>query len=136
MEQTTRLSGLLEEVWETLADRSAVTDDSPRVLVFPDCQAVAEARGLQSLYEHLEVRQSFVCRALPFSPFDAFAVSSPHVQEVRGVLLMISLENCTMTGLTRSPLSNKDFTAVMCLEKCLVGLDVVPVLAWRGAFGI
>lgn len=53
--QATRLSGLLAEVWTTLADTSAVESEKPQVLLFPDCQAVAEARGLQNLYEHLEV---------------------------------------------------------------------------------
>eukprot|EP00904_Undaria_pinnatifida_P002264 jgi/Undpi1/12038/HiC_scaffold_4.g01737.m1 len=53
----TRLSGLLAEVWETLADPSAVKSGAPRVLAFPDCAAVASPRGLQSLYEHLEVCQ-------------------------------------------------------------------------------
>ncbi|CAM9195444.1 unnamed protein product, partial [Laminaria digitata] len=53
----TRLSGLLAEVWETLADPSAVQAGKPRVLAFPDCPAVASPRGLQSLYEHLEVCQ-------------------------------------------------------------------------------
>eukprot|EP00752_Nemacystus_decipiens_P004817 g4384.t1 len=57
LSKATRLSGLLAEVWETLADESAVQADRPRVLLFPECKAVAEARGLQNLYEHLEVCQ-------------------------------------------------------------------------------
>ncbi|CAM9659493.1 unnamed protein product [Ectocarpus sp. 8 AP-2014] len=57
LSKATRLSGLLADVWETLADPSAVEAERPRVLMFPDCPAVAEARGLQNLYEHLEVCQ-------------------------------------------------------------------------------
>ena len=57
LDQVTRLSGLLAEVWETLADPSAVQAGKPRVLAFPDCPAVASPRGLQNLYEHLEVRK-------------------------------------------------------------------------------
>ncbi|CBJ27776.1 conserved unknown protein [Ectocarpus siliculosus] len=57
LSKATRLSGLLADVWETLADPSAAEAERPRVLMFPDCPAVAEARGLQNLYEHLEVCQ-------------------------------------------------------------------------------
>lgn len=65
--QATRLSGLLAEVWHTLADESAVEAGRPRVLLFPACKAVAEARGLQNLYEHLEVRRGCVsCRLAMF----------------------------------------------------------------------
>lgn len=57
--QAVRLSGLLADVWEALADPSAVVDaNSPRVLLFPDCEAVADSRGLQGLYEHLEVKMN------------------------------------------------------------------------------
>lgn len=55
--QANRLSAILADLWETLADTSAVTEDKPRVMFFPDCPAVSDARGLQSLYEHLEVSE-------------------------------------------------------------------------------
>ncbi|CAM9355890.1 unnamed protein product [Ascophyllum nodosum] len=55
--QATRLSGVLAEVWEKLADPSTVQEDRPCVLLVPDCPAIADARGLQGLYEHLEVCQ-------------------------------------------------------------------------------
>ncbi|CAM9336510.1 unnamed protein product, partial [Choristocarpus tenellus] len=55
--QATRISGVLADIWEVLADPVSGEEGGATVLLFPDCAAIENSRGLQNLYAHLEVCQ-------------------------------------------------------------------------------